>query len=150
MKKLIFKAMPVAIVLLLFLSCETMRKKTDTLSAEKPSSIEMKAFPERNTGAPDTLVLTIRNNTAGVIQFGANYSIERLSGKEWTRIDFGDFAVIAVMYDLQPGDSASYKINLYPEKASYPVGDYRVVKQVFQSGKDMEPYYAGFRIVEPH
>ena len=148
MEKLIFKTMPVVLVLILFLSCETTRKK-DALPVEKPSSIGMKVFPERNIGVPDTLVLTIRNNTGGIIQFGASYSIERLSGKEWTGVDLGNFVVIAVMYDLQPGDSASYKINLYPKEVSYPAGDYRVVKQVSQAGKDMGPYYASFRIDKP-
>lgn len=111
--------------------------------------IEMSVYPERNGGAPQALELTVKNNTAGTIQFGANYSIERLAEGEWVEVDLGNFAVIAIMYGVRPGDSGKYSINLFTETVTYPEGDYRVVKNINVGGEEVRPYYAYFRIIEP-
>ena len=113
------------------------------------NGIEMSVWPERNGGAPQTLQLTVKNNTNEVIQFGANYSIERLADGEWSKVDLGNFAVIAIMYGIQPGDSGQYKINLFTDRVTYPEADYRVVKYINAGEKDARAYYANFRIITP-
>lgn len=149
MEKILFKTLLVALGFMLFVSCGLVRKSAPDTSTGKKSDIEMKVFPERNGGAPQTLDLTIKNNTGKVIQFGANYNIERRVGNNWQTVDLGNFAVIAIMYMLTPGDSADYKINLFTENVKYPEGEYRIVKHISVGEKDMQPYYAGFRIIEP-
>jgi len=149
MGKIFFKTLLIALGFVLFISCGPARKSVSDTSTGKQSDIEMKVFPERNGGAPQTLDLTIKNNTGEVIQFGANYSIEHRNGNNWTEVDLGNFAVIAIMYVLQPGDSGDYNINLFTENVKYPEGDYRVVKQISVGEKDMQPYYADFKIIEP-
>lgn len=111
--------------------------------------VEMTVFPERNGGAPQTLELTVKNNTTEVIQFGARYSIERLVDGKWAEVDLGNLAVIAIMYGLQPGDSHTYTINLFTDTIAYPEGDYRVVKLINIGMAQARPFYADFRIIEP-
>lgn len=116
---------------------------------EDNRGIEMSVYPERNGGAPQALELTIKNNTAEVIQFGANYSIEHLEDNKWVEVDLGDFAVIAIMYSIQIGDTGKYTINLFTDRIAYPEGDYRVVKHINIGEQDAQIFYAGFRIIEP-
>lgn len=131
--------------LTLIVSCGASRKTMTTTVG----GIEMTVSPERNGGAPQTLELTIKNNTGGVIQFGADYSIERLVGGKWIAVDLGNFAVIAIMYGIQPSDTGKYTISLFTEQVKYPEGDYRVVKQVNIGENESRPYYANFKIIEP-
>lgn len=115
----------------------------------KEKDIKMTVLPERNGGAPQTLELTIKNNTAEVIQFGANYSIERLKDGKWEEVDLGNFAAISIMYGVQPGDSGKYTINLFTDRVTYPEGNYRVVKNINIGEKDARPYYANFKVIDP-
>ena len=109
----------------------------------------MSVYPERNGGAPQSLELTVKNNTGQLVRFGANYSIERLVDGEWVNHELGNFAVIAIMYALQPGDSGKYTISLFSDRVAYPEGDYRVVKRINIGERDAQPYYAGFKIIVP-
>jgi len=113
------------------------------------SGVGMSVWPGRNGGAPQTLQLTVRNNTDEAIQFGADYSIERLADDKWVEVDLGNFAVIDILYIVQPGDSGQYTISLFTERVTYPEGDYRVVKQINVGENNSRPYYANFRIIEP-
>lgn len=147
--KSIFKILFVLGSLALFISCASAKKATIEKENEKQARIEMKVAPERNGGTPETLDLTIKNNTGEVIQFGANYSIQRRSDNEWIDVDLDNFAVIAIMYSLQPGESGEYKVNLFPKNVNYTEGEYRIVKQIAIGEKGMHPYYSNFQVMEP-
>lgn len=132
----------------LIAACGSSRKATSVISGVQTNEVEMIVYPERNGGAPETVKLTITNNSVKVIQFGANYSIERLVDGKWQVHDIGNFPVIMIMYSLAPKESATYDINLFPEKAKYIEGDYRVVKQIGDENGN-KSYYANFKIIEP-
>lgn len=148
MKRKIITLLSASLCLTLIASCGSARKAANTIATED-KNVEMTVFPDRNGGAPETLQLTIKNNTDKVIQFGANYSVERLVGGKWVGHDLGNFAVIAIMYSLQPGDSGQYSISLFTDRVSYPESDYRVVKNINVGESESRPYYAGFKIIEP-
>ncbi|GEM_PF-876653 len=149
MRKLIFNISLVVFSLMLLASCGLSRNVSTNTKANNSNGIEIKVTPERNQGVPQTLNLTIRNNTQEIIQFGANYTIERRIDNAWREVDLGNFALIAIMYMLQPGDSGEYTISLFPETVKYPEGEYRVVKQISIGERDMIPYYANFIIMDP-
>ena len=149
MNKILIKLLALTACLILITSCGTTHKATNTSQTDNNPGIEVKVWPERNGGAPDVLELTIKNNTSQVIQFGANYLIERFVNDEWIAMDLGNFAVIAIMYNLQPGDSGKYTISLFTENVAYPEGDYRVVKQINIGEESGQPFYANFKIIEP-
>ncbi len=147
--KLVFRISLIAFGLVLFMSCGSSRNVSTTDPGGNRLGVQMQVTPERNGGAPETLQLMVRNNTQEIIQFGAGYSIERRAGNGWVGVDLGNFAVIAIMYMLQPGESGEYAINLFTDRVTYPEGEYRVVKQIAVGERDMQAYYANFRIIEP-
>lgn len=113
------------------------------------NGIEMNVWPERNGGVPQTLQLTVKNNTDNVIQFGANYSIECFAAGKWTEVDLGNFPVIMIMYNLPPGESGNYTINLFTDRVKYPEGEYRIVKLISDGQSDGQLSYGYFKIIEP-
>lgn len=147
MKKIIFFAALAALGVVVFASCESTRRSTRPYQTQ--NQIEMRVSPERNGGAPATVQLTINNLKRDAIEFDANYRIERQVGEQWQEVDLGNFAVIAMMYILQPGGSGEYTINLFSDRVNYPEGYYRVVKNISVGRSTAEPYFGYFRIIEP-
>lgn len=102
--------------------------------------------PESYPAAPEKLMLNIVNNTDTIIEFGAEYLIERYEEDKWIKVEFTEKILnILVLYTIDPGDSYDYDIFLYPRYTRYTTGRYRIVKNilVYNERKD---YSAEFMI----
>ena len=111
-------------------------------TAEK---VVLTVTPKTYTSVPENVTLHISNNATEAIQFGANYGIEKRVGQSWVKQNMDDIAFISIMYSLDPGNSATYEISLYPDRIKYDAGEYRIHKNVL-IGETSEPFYAQFTI----
>ncbi len=144
MKDRVLIIMTLVIVMGLAVACGNGRK-----SSAGDNVVELKVIPERTDGVPESLKLVVANRSDSTVRFGADYAVERHVEGEWVKHDLGDFAVIMITYNLAPGESGEYDINLFPGRAEYPEGEYRIVKMISGGSVDGKPYYGYFMINGP-
>lgn len=90
---------------------------------------------------PETVDLKIENHTNLMVQFGADYRIERFSMERdrWEVVEFpAGIAFISIMYLLPANETGVYPISLYPQLIQYEPGSYQVVKQIFVEDESQE------------
>ncbi len=95
-----------------------------------PPGIEMSVYPSVYDSPPRRVELSITNHTQESAHYGASYMVQKLVDGEWIRFELPDFAVIAIMYLLEPGGTQVYQIDLYSDDIEYTPGRYRIVKPI--------------------
>ncbi|MCD8073248.1 MAG: hypothetical protein LUE10_08855 [Alistipes sp.] len=143
MKKIVAAGLLSALVIFT-VSCTTVR--TNKQYNDPPGYITMEIVPPVVDAKTSVVTLMITNHSDQTAQFGANYTIERFSDGRWSEFDRPQFAVIAIMYMLGPGQTREYEINLFPDQAEYTPGSYRIVKGIVLDLTGESYYTAEFRI----
>ncbi|MCC8036239.1 MAG: hypothetical protein LIO77_09995 [Rikenellaceae bacterium] len=132
------------LLVLAAISCTTVR--TNKQYNDPPGYITMEIVPPVVDAKTSVVTLMISNHSDQTAQFGANYTIEKFTGTEWREFDRPQFAVIAIMYMLGPGETREYDINLFPDQADYTPGRYRIVKSIVLDLTGDTYYTAEFRV----
>jgi hypothetical protein len=90
--------------------------------------------------------LIITNHTDKDIEFGAQYSIEKLENESWVKIPVRFFTTL-MRYRAAPGHSVRIPCTLDPSANpnnntyEYESGKYRIAKSVMTKNGDVELYY---------
>ncbi|MBD1420200.1 immunoglobulin-like domain-containing protein [Sphingobacterium chuzhouense] len=132
------------IISVIFLSSNTLiQEETVTLSV-KPNVFDLSQLPE-------TVEVTMTNNTRETILAGLHYWIERYENNEWVKVS-PDQVFEDVGYNFSPSVFYTYEKNLFKEEIDYKVGKYRIVKYYlksdYQETKEEVRVYAEFYIKE--
>ncbi len=134
-----------ALALALFtVSCTTVR--TNSQYNNPSGFITMEIAPAVVNNHTSVVSLSITNHSQEPAQFGANYTIEKFTNGEWKEFELPTFAVIAIMYMLNPGQTQSYDINLFPDQSDYTPGRYRIVKPFYLAIQGDGYYTAEFTV----
>ncbi|NGM64822.1 immunoglobulin-like domain-containing protein [Sphingobacterium sp. SGR-19] len=108
-----------------FLSSNTpIQEETVTLSV-KPTVFNLSQLPE-------TVEVTMINNTRETILAGLHYWIERFENNKWVKVS-PDQVFEDVGYNFSPSVFYTYEKNLFREEIDYKVGKYRIVKYYLKS-----------------
>ncbi|HAE66446.1 MAG TPA: hypothetical protein DCG77_04370 [Sphingobacterium sp.] len=154
MKKLIL----LIISATLLLSCNQNKKEEEQSSKkEKVNDVEDKSVSlsiEPNvfklSEIPDTIKVTIINNTNDTITTGLHYQIENYEKNEWKDISPKGIAFNDLGWRLKPTDTESFEKKLYKDQISYKVGKYRIVKYYlnsdYQKTRENNNVYGEFEI----
>lgn len=86
----------------------------------KPNVLDVFALPE-------TLEVTMINNTQQTISAGLQYWIEHYEKSKWVRVSPEQFFE-DIGYNFSPSVFYTYEKNLFREEIDYKVGKYRIVK----------------------
>lgn len=99
---------------------------------------------------PDTVTVTMTNNTNDTITTGLHYQIEHYEKNEWKEISPKDIVFHDLGWKLKPTDAENFEKKLYKDKISYKVGKYRIVKYYlnadYQKTKENFKVYAEFNV----
>lgn len=153
MKNLILFIISVTILL----SCTQTKQKEqltekeqaiDVIDKSVSLSLESKVF--KLSELPDTVMVTMTNNTNDTITTGLHYQIENYENNEWKEISPKDIVFHDLGWQLKPTDSEGFEKKLYKDQISYKVGKYRIVKYYlnsdYQKTKENFNVYAEFEI----
>lgn len=88
------------------------------------------------------LVLIMENESDDcAFSFGEAYALEKQEDGNWEEIEpIREVAVIAIEYNVLPGESVEHTVNWDTKYGSLPEGDYRLVKQIEKRMDDGEDY----------
>ncbi|RWW91959.1 hypothetical protein EPI11_17175 [Flavobacterium cerinum] len=126
----------------LLLSCtQTKQKEEEQLDKNeqvkdvigKSVSLSVKPNVFKLSELPDTVTITMTNNTTDTITTGLHYYIEKLENKEWKEISPKDMLFHDLGWQLRPTDTKNFEKKLYKDQISYKVGKYRIVKYYLNS-----------------
>jgi|SRR5690554_3292431 len=102
---------------------------------------------------PDTLYVTMTNNTSDTITTGLHYRIEAFINNEWKSVSPEDIAYQDIGFRLQPAEYRVFDKLLLKDQIAYQVGKYRIVKYYlksdYQRNKKTYNLYAEFNIETP-
>lgn len=98
---------------------------------------------------PETVEVTMINNTQETISAGLHYWIECYKNEEWVKVS-PEQAFEDIAYNFSPSVFYTYEKNLFIDDIDYKVGKYRIAKFYLKPG-DQEtneefPVYAEFNI----
>jgi len=86
--------------------------------------------------------LFIKNNGTEDIFYGADYSIEKLSGTDWEVVPaVKDLAFIDIAYSVAPGAKQEFTVDLGQLNPALDAGNYRLVKNI-----NGQTFYAEFEL----
>ncbi len=130
------------IISTIFLSSSTpIQEETVTLLV-KPNVFNLSELPE-------TVEVTMTNNTQETILAGLHYWIERYENDRWIKVSPAQ-AFEDINYNFSPSVFYTYEKDLFTEEIDYKVGKYRIAKYYLKSGyqetKKEFRVYAEFRI----
>ena len=127
-------------------SIENKEELTIGDSSKSKDGLVLNIEPRAYKTIPEVLAMTITNHTDSLVQFGADYTIEKLENDKWVKIQFpDDIAFIAIMYGLESGDTRKYDIYTYSDRLNYTSGRYRIVKSIML-GEERADYFGEFTI----
>lgn len=111
-------------------------------------SIEPNVF--KLSEIPDTVTVTMTNNTNDTITTGLRYQIEKYEKNEWREISPKNVMFHDLGWRLKPANSENFEKHLYKAQINYKAGKYRIVKYYLKSDyqktkKDFN-VYAGFEV----
>jgi len=130
------------IISAIFLSSSTpIQEETVTLSVT-PNVFNLSELPE-------TVEVTMINNTQETISAGLHYWIECYKNEEWVKVS-PEQAFEDMGYKFSPTVFYTYEKNLFREEIDYKVGKYRIakfyLKSDYQETKEIFPVYAEFDV----
>ncbi|RZJ91784.1 MAG: hypothetical protein EOO20_04105 [Chryseobacterium sp.] len=143
----------------LLLSCNQTKKGVGEQSSNKEQvndikdksvllSLEPNLF--KLSEIPDTVTLTITNNTSDTITTGLYYQIESFENNEWKEVSPKDMVFHDLGWKLKPSDTENFQMKLYKDQIDYRAGKYRIVKYYLNSDyrktKEKQNVYGEFEI----
>lgn len=126
----------------LLLSCNQAKQKEEEQLTKneqvndvigKSVSLSVKPNVFKLSELPDTVTVTITNNTTDTITTGLQYYIEKLENKEWKEISPKNMVFNDLGWQLRPNDTENFEKKLYKDQISYELGKYRIVKYYLNS-----------------
>lgn len=142
----------------LLLSCnQTKKEEKQSASTEQINNIEDKSVslsvvPNvfKLSEIPDTVTVTITNNTNDTITTGLHYQIENYENNEWKEVSPKDILFHDLGWTLKPTDTENFEKKLYKDQINYKAGKYRIVKYYlnsdYQKTKENHNVYGEFDI----
>lgn len=130
------------IISAIFLSSNTpIQEETVTLSV-KPTVFNLSELPE-------TVEVTMTNNTQETISAGLHYWIECYENEKWIKVS-PEQAFEDIGYNFSPSVFYTYEKSLFTEEINYKAGKYRIAKYYlksdYQETKEEFRVYAEFYI----
>jgi len=134
------------------ISCASNKEKTNNTSdntsttsntrSTLPSSdagISMSIQPDKFSTVPETVKMTIVNNSDTVAEYGAPYIVEEYKNNTWEKMPFtNELAFIDILYIQPAGETKEYDISLYPAMANYKKGNYRIRKSINVGNRSLD------------
>ena len=100
---------------------------------------------DKSTISPTGATLEISNNREDDIYVGNNYSVQKKTNNEWTKLDGNmDFFMDAKI--LPSGESLSFSLDWSEYYGELPDGDYRIEKVVLLTSGESILLYCEFSI----
>ena len=128
-----------------FISSGTPIQEDAVTLSVKPNLVKLSELPE-------TVEVTMTNNTQETISAGLHYWIERYENKEWINVS-PEQAFEDIGYNFSPSVFYTYEKSLFTEEIDYKVGKYRIVKYYlksdYQETKEEFRVYAEFEVGFP-
>lgn len=118
-------------------------------TTNEPISLSVKPNILKLSELPETVEVTMTNNTQETISAGLHYWIEHYEINEWKKVSpeqtFDDIG-----YNFSPSVFYTYEKNLFTEEIDYKIGRYRIGKYYLtsddQKAKEGFNVYAEFEI----
>lgn len=111
------------------------------------SGLSMSVSPAISDGVPESVKVTLTNDTGNLAQFGAEYVVEHYNGKKWKVVPGTEkFPVIMILYSIPAGESQSYDFYLRGNVVDYEKGLYRLSKRVMLNNEHNFGVSAEFEI----
>lgn len=108
-----------------FLSSSTSKQEEIVSLLVTPNVLDLSELPE-------TVEVTMINNTQETVSAGLHYWIEHYENSKWVRVSpeqvFEDIG-----YNFSPSVFYTYEKNLFREEIDYKVGKYRIAKYYLKS-----------------
>ena len=125
-----------------FLTGSTLiHEETVTLSV-KPNVFNLSELPE-------TVEVTMTNNTQETISAGLHYWIEYYENEKWVKVS-PEQAFEDICYNFSPSVFYTYEKSLFAEEIDYKIGKYRIakfyLKSDYQETKEEFRVYAEFDV----
>lgn len=120
-------------------------------TALEEDSVTLSVTPDvfNLTEIPETVDVTMTNNTQDTLSAGLYYWIEKFENDEWKKISPEQSSEEAT-YKFSPSVFYTYEKSLFRDEIHYTAGKYRIAKYYFKSGlqKTKERYsvYAEFDV----
>ncbi len=142
----------------LLLSCnQTKKEEKQSATIEQINNIEDKSVslsvvPNvfKLSEIPDTVTVTITNNTNDTITTGLHYQIENYENNEWKEVSPKDMVFHDLGWRLKPTESENFDKKLYKDQFNYKAGKYRIVKYYlnsdYQKTRENHNVYGEFEI----
>lgn len=125
---------------LLFSCNQTKKKEEQTTKKELVNDIEDKSVSLSVdpkvfilSEIPDTIKVTITNNSNDTITTGLRYQIENYENYEWKEISPKDILFHDLGWQIKPSESENFDMKLYKNQINYKTGKYRIVKYYLNS-----------------
>lgn len=119
---------------------------------DKPISLLLEPSVFKISELPDTVTVTMFNNTKDTIVTGMHYYIERMEANQWKKAPLEGIAFNDIGLVLKPNNTKNFEKRLYKDQINYTAGKYRIVKYYIKSDylktKDKFYLYAEFNILE--
>ncbi|MEQ7802049.1 immunoglobulin-like domain-containing protein [Pedobacter sp. ASV1-7] len=118
--------------------------------ADKTVSLSVEPNVFKLSEIPDSVSITMTNNTNDTITTGLHYQIEQYQKNHWKEISPKDMLFQDLGWKLKPSGTENFKKNLYKDQISYKSGKYRIIKYYlnsdYQKTKENFKVYAEFNI----
>lgn len=97
----------------------------DQISNEVSLKLDVTAFDK----VPESVHLTITNQSKEVVNTGSDYQLSVLKGEAWEAINMEGFAFDRMIHPIGPSEGEGFDINLFTKEIKYEKGTYKITKQ---------------------
>lgn len=129
-----------------------LNNKEQLVDTDTTETVQLAVEPEvlKLSALPDSIKVTMSNNTRDTITTGLYYSIEKLKDDGWYEVSPKNIVFQDLGWQLKPNASEAFAKKLYKDVIHYETGKYRVVKYYLKSDytqtKKRYDVYAEFNI----
>lgn len=97
----------------------------DKINNEVSLKLDVTAFET----VPESIHLTITNQSSDVVSTGSDYELSVLKGDAWEAVNMEGFAFDKMIHPIGPGEGEGFEINLFTREIKYEKGTYKITKQ---------------------
>ncbi|SEQ85337.1 immunoglobulin-like domain-containing protein [Myroides profundi] len=102
------------------------KESLEKVSNEVTLVLDQVAFDK----VPESIHLTITNQSASDINTGSDYTISVLKGDSWELMDMEGIGFDRMIHPIGPGEGVGFDINLFTKELKYEKGTYKITKQL--------------------
>ncbi len=125
------------IICISFTSCKNIQANNTQNNKEEYTG--MKVIADKNTYHVGTEVISFKleNESNIKVETGEWYEIKEYKNGVWNTVPL-DFGINFILLCINPKESMSFDIRLYPSQYNYNEGKYKVIKEIEVGGKMYE------------